>query len=257
VSILAPSTSIAQFDFALAEGESFFQGWTKGDPPVYDPYLSGYSLIKWIKIPVWLTASKITGIGSRFANFAALTEKNFRNFSGISSIDMSPVETQEGHGGSPTAWAGNIQRFQGFSMTHRELSGSPIRSAYSFWVSSIRDPQTNVATYPKSESIEYMNANHTAELLYISTRPDADNNTNSKIIEFACLFTMVMPLRIPLDHLNYQGGGSNDVAEIEMPFTGIPNISPQVDNFAVAELAKGGAFEYYHSGAYAPPGAAT
>ena len=235
MSLLAPYENIASFNWSSAETPAFFRGFTTNDPPVYDPYITGYSLIKWIKVPTWLEQSK-TPVGNRFQGFRSLTEKNFRNFSGISAIEMTPLETQEGHGGSPTAWAGSTTRFQGFSMTHRELSGSPIRSAYSFWVSSIRDPQTNIATYPKNEGISYSAANHTGELLYIATRPDVDNVDKPEIIEFACVFTMVMPLRIPLDHLNYTGGGSQEVVEIEMPFTGIPNISSKVDEYAAQQI---------------------
>jgi enhancing lycopene biosynthesis protein 2 len=69
------------------------------------------------------------------------------------------------------------------------------------------------------------------------TRPDADNTDNSKIIEFACLYTMVMPTRIHLSHLNFTAG-TNDGSELEQQFVGVPHISPAVDDLAIEQIKK-------------------
>ena len=228
MSLKAPSASINVFDNTKAASPTFFQGQFNSDTIVRDPYVSGYSFVKWLNVPAWVIA--------QYPSFAALTEKNLRAFGGLTDIDMNTFAISEGFTNSENMFAGGIQRFQGFTMTHREYSGSPIRNSYTHWVTGVRDPATNIARYPRDNpGTEYTAANHTGELLYVATRPDADNVTNGKIIEFACLFTMVMPLRMHLNHLNFTAG-STEGSELEQQFTGVPNISPAVDDLAVQML---------------------
>ena len=229
MSLKKPSSSINQFNYTAASTSNFFQGQFQSDTIVRDPFVGGYAFIKWLHVPTW--------VEKEYPTFQALTEKNLRNFGGLNDIDMSTFAIQEGFSGSENMFAGGAQMFQGFSMTHREYSGSPIRNSYSHWVSGVRDPVTNIATYPKTYSLEYSAKNHTGELIYIVTRPDADNTSNTSIIEFACLYTMVMPTRMHFSHLNFTAG-TNDGSELEQTFVGIPHISPAVDEIAAAQLSK-------------------
>ena len=229
MSLKKPSSSINQFNYTAASTSNFFQGQFQSDTIVRDPFVGGYAFIKWLHVPTW--------VEKEYPTFQALTEKNLRNFGGLNDIDMSTFAIQEGFSGSENMFAGGAQMFQGFSMTHREYSGSPIRNSYSHWVSGVRDPVTNIATYPKNYSLEYSAKNHTGELIYIVTRPDADNTSNASIIEFACLYTMVMPTRMHFSHLNFTAG-TNDGSELEQSFIGVPHISPAVDELAAAQLAK-------------------
>lgn len=227
MSLKKPSSSINVYDPNKASADTFFHGQFQSKNIVRDPLVSGFAFIKWLKVPTW--------VEKEYPAFRAQTEKNLRAFSGINDIEMSTFAIQEGFTGSENMFAGGAQMFQGFSMTHREYSGSPIRNAYTHWVSGVRDPVTGIARYPKDYQTEYSAANHTGELIYIMTRPDADNVGNSKIIEFACLYTMVMPTKIPLGHLNFTAG-TNDGAEIEEPFIGVPHISPAVDEIAMEQI---------------------
>jgi hypothetical protein len=224
-----PSTNIQRpFGGNSANTQSFFQGQFQSDVIVRDPMVSGYAFIKWLRVPTWVT--------SVYPNFTAITEKNFRSFNGLNDIDMETFAVTEGFSGSENMFAGSARMFQGFSMSHREYSGSPIKNAYGHWVSGIRDPVTNIATYPAEFGLEYTAANHTGELIYIMTRPDANNTANSNIIEFACLYSMVMPTKFPLGHLNFTAGSNDGIEPIEMPFVGVPHISPQIDDMAVTQL---------------------
>lgn len=223
----APNSAINVFDNSKAAVNNFFQGQFQSDVITRDPLVSGYAFIKWLKVPSWVL--------KQYPSFRELTEKNFRAFGGLQDIDLNTFAIQEGFSQSENQFAGGAQMGQGFTLTHREYSGSPIRNSYTHWVSGVRDPVTNISRYPKEYGLEYSAANHTGELLYVMTRPDADNTGNSKIIEFACLYTMVMPTRIHLGHLNFQAG-SNDGAELEQQFIGVPHISPAVDEIAIAEL---------------------
>lgn len=229
MSLVKPSAAIQQFNYSAASTENFFQGQFQSDSIVRDPLVSGFAFIKWLNVPTWIT--------QEYPDFQAMTEKNFRAFSGLNDIDMATIGISEGFSNSENHFAGGAQMFQGFNLTHREYSGSPIRNAYSHWVTGVRDPVTNVATYPKKYEMEYTAKNHTAELIYIMTRPDADNTANSKIVEFACLYTMVMPTRIHLGHLNFTSG-TNEGSELEQPFVGVPHISPEVDQIAIEQLQK-------------------
>jgi hypothetical protein len=229
MSLVKPSSNINPFNYSSASTPGFFQGQFQSDTIVRDPLVSGYAFIKWLHVPDWVT--------KEYPDFAALTEKNFRALSGINDIEMNTFAINEGFSQSEVMFAGGSQMFQGFSMTHREYSGSPIRNSYSHWVTGVRDPVTNVATYPKKYGVEYSAKNHTGELIYIMTRPDADNTDNGKIVEFACLYTMVMPTKVALSHLNFTAG-TNEGTEIEMPFIGVPHIAPAVDDLAIEQLKK-------------------
>lgn len=84
--------------------------------------------------------------------------------------------------------------------------------------------------------MEYAAANHTGELMYIVTRPDANNVTKHNI-EFAAYYTNVIPKTIPLGHFNFTEG-THDLAQLSIEFSGTMNISPAVDNMAEQLLTK-------------------
>jgi hypothetical protein len=239
MSLINSNEGIMQMDKNFGSDKGFFQGQFQSDTIVRDPLVSGFAFIKWLNTPEWVT--------KEYAAFKAMTEKNLRAFSGINDIEMNTFAIQEGFTGSENMFAGGAQMFQGFSMTHREYSGSPIRNAYTHWVTGVRDPVTGIATYPKKYGKEYSAANHTGELLYVMTRPDVDNTGNAKVIEFACLYTMVMPTKVPLGHLNFTAG-SNDGTEIEMSFVGVPHIGKAVNDLAIAQLKSSERYEFMNAG---------
>lgn len=206
-----------------AKNESFFTGSTQTDNHPVDPLVTGFAFWKWTKIPSW--------VEQEYKNFRALSEKNLRAFTGMDDLELATIGVQAGFTPNETMAAAGITKPQGFSMTHKEWSGSPMRNVYTHWVSGIRDPETGVATYPKAYGIEYGARNHTGEGIYIMTRPDADNVENGHIIEYAQYFTNVMPTKLPLGHLNYTAG-TQENPEIEMTFTGNRHTGAKVDEFA-------------------------
>lgn len=229
-----PSNAINVYGSTAVQGDpaqaNFFNGGFGTTEIQRDPLLTGYAFIAWLKLPTWVTRE--------YPSFKETYEKNFRAFSGMQDIDMNTVSVTEGFSASENQFAGSAQNFQGFSLTAREYSGSPIRNSITHWVTGIRDPRTNIARYPRQYNMEYSARNHTGELIYIVTRPDADNTaSNGKNIEFACLWTMVMPTRAPFSHLNFTAG-TNDNPELELPFTGVPIINKAVDDLAVQVLKR-------------------
>jgi hypothetical protein len=216
--------------FAGDNADKNFYGAFHASPVTRDPKITGYAFIKWLRVPSWVL--------QEYPSFENMTERNLRAFTGLTDIDLTTTSIQEGFSASEIQFAGGVANFQGFSVTHREWQGSPIKNMYTHWVSGIRDPLTNVATYPKRYSQAYSAANHTGELLYITTTPDADNyGAGGQIIESATLYLMAMPTRMPLGGDNFTAG-SNDVVETEIPFTGVPIYGAEVNKLAVSILPK-------------------
>ena len=213
MSILPPQGSQynneGQNNTEVAKSPEFFTGTYNAKEIPVDPFVSGYAFIKWVRIPPWVT--------ERFPGFQEITEKNFRTFTGLDDLEVTALSVQGGFTASEVNFAGSITKPDGFTMSHNEFSGLPITRSYTYWVSSIRDPETGVATYPANHGLEYSARNHTGELFYIVTRPDANNRDNTAIIEFAAYYTNVLPTRMPMSFLNYTAG-TNEAAPIEMSF---------------------------------------
>lgn len=225
--MILPGNSIRVYDSKIAKDKSFFTGHMNLQKLQFDPFVGGYAFIIWVKVPKWLEET--------FPGFVAMTQKNFKSFDGISDIDLGTDDYHFGFNSNAYGVATSISKGNTeFTLKHQEYSGSPIKNMYQFWVSSIRDPRTDIATYPTMFGCEYSAKNHTGELLYIVTRPDV-NNVSKKNIEFAAYYTNVFPTKIPLGHLNYSEG-DHALVEIDIPFKGNMNIGPKIDAFAAKKL---------------------
>ena len=64
-------------------------------------------------------------------------------------------------------------------------------------------------------------------------------------IEFACLFTHVMPTKILLNHFNFESG-SHDLAEGEQEFKGYLNIGQAVEKFAADQMSASKVYKFYN-----------
>jgi len=227
--LIPSSTSNKVFGFETTKQENFFKGSMNYKDLQWDPYVSGYSFIVWTKIPKWIESQFGEG------NVQAFMQKNFHSFSQISSIELQTAMQSHGFTANESAFATTIQKGNTeFTLKLQEFSGSPVRNLFSFWVSGIRDPESGIATYPKMFGMDYAAKNHTGELLYIVTRPDA-NNVGRPIVEFACYYDAVFPVSIPMDHLNYEKG-SHDGQELDIQFKGVFHTSPDVNDLALEKL---------------------
>lgn len=208
---------------------NFFKGTNNLQTLDFDPFITGYAFIMWTFIPAW--------VARVYPGFATFTQQNFQSFGGLQDLDLATGTHQQGFAANEYHVATNLQKQNtDFTIKHAEFSGSPVRNMYSFWVTGIRDPETGIATYPRMFGVDYAARNHTAELLYVVTRPDA-NNTAMNNIEFAAYYTNVMPTKVSLSHLNFDLG-SHDPTQIEIPFKGTLHMSPQVDSYAKIRLAQ-------------------
>jgi len=232
------------WDGSLAKGSNpdFWHGSTTGHSTPADPLVNGYAFIRWVKIPSW--------VREEYEQFADLFEKNFKSFSGLENFTLENGEMGSGFSSNAADFATTIgAKPKQFSIAHNEFSGSPMRAAYAHWVSGIRDPETNVSTYPKKYGIEYSDSNHTGEFVYIVTRPDADN-VDANIIEFAAYFTHAKPTVIPNDYYNYSTG-THELGEFEQPFSARMHISSTVDEYA-ASLLRSRPTNFKHAGDFDP-----
>jgi hypothetical protein len=197
----------------------------------YDPFISGYAFIIWTKMPAFMVRAD----KEMADKFRALTERNFKSFSGIGNINLQVDDLTAGFAGNAYGVVTNIQKENtSFSLTHYEITGSPVRQVYSYWVSGIRDMETGLATYHgliASGAMEYSQKNHTGELLYVVTDPSGGVHENGGGIEFACYYTNVVPTSIPQDHLAYTAG-DHGIHEITMEFRGNFHMGANVNELA-------------------------
>ena len=205
---------------------NFFTGSLQTGQNSFDPYVSGYAFIIWLKTPSWLPNGDV---------FKQYSQKNFKSFQGHQNIDLETEGTKMGFTQNETHYTKGIgAKSAEFTIKYQAHSGAPMTPCYNSWVSGIRDPKTGISTYPKQYGLEYHSNNHTGTLLYVVTRPDADN-FGGRNIEFASLWTHVQPKRINLEHYNYEQG-SHDFFDLDQPFSGYMSIGQQVEKFAASHI---------------------
>lgn len=210
--------------------DNFWVGAFNSDWLYFDPLLVGYAFIIWTRLPKLITET--------YPQFANLTQKNFAGFDGMADIELTTAGVTEGYTTNEYHVAQSLgAKPAQFTLRHLEYSGNPVKNMYQHWVTCIRDPRTGIATYPKQYDQDYRAFNHTGELMYIVTRPDANNFDGKQIIEFAAYWTAVMPKKIPLGHFNYTKGTQNVPIELDIPFAGVVHIGKNVDDAAQDLLA--------------------
>lgn len=226
MTILTRNTALASHDASPAT-TNFFTGSVNTGKNSFDPYVSGYAFIVWLKVPSWLPNPDV---------FKQFSQKNFKSFGGLQNIELETEGVRQGFTANETHYTKGVgNKPSEFTLKYQEHSGSPLTKEYNGWVSGIRDPKTGIAVYPKQFGVEYHSDNHTGTLLYVVTRPDADN-FGGKNIEFASLWTHVQPKRINLEHFNFESG-SHDFSELEQPFSAYMNIGSEVEKFATDYVA--------------------
>ena len=244
---LTPGSKVADQRGVDSTKENFFGGYLQSSNNSYDPYVSGYSFIIWLKVPTWLRGAE----SDKDANvFKHLSQKNFKSFSGHSNIELETEGIKMGFTQNETHYTKGIGAKPGeFTLKYQEHSGRPLTAFYNNWVSGIRDPKTGTATYPKQIGKPYHSKHHTATLLYVTTRPDADNYDQNPI-EFASLWTHVQPKRINIEQYNYDQG-DHSFFDLDQTFTGYMNIGRAVEELAVEIYNNKSTYNFYNESDFA------
>ena len=221
-----------------AAKDNFFAGTWDMDQTnldAYNPFVQGYAYWIWTKLPKFFSEEMAK-------KFKAMTEKNFKSFSGLSNITMDTDSVTGGFAGNTYDVATNLKKPDGsFTLKHQEYMGSPIRKLYEYWIYGIRDIETGLATYHgkiANGTLQYSIANHSAEGIYIVTDPSGAlgaQSANGNPIEYACYYTNIVPTDIPQDHLNYSAG-DHGLTEIDIPFKGVWHRSEKVNTLAKSLL---------------------
>lgn len=235
-------------NFDLENNKEWFDGQLNQLSPIaVQPLISGYAFIKWLKVPKWVT--------DQHKYFTQLTEKNLVSFEGNEDISLETVGMTQGFSKTESAFAGGMAAIGNtFTMNHNEYSGSPVAKAYGFWTASVRDPRTNIAIYPSygvGDEYKYNIKNHTGTLLYVKTRPDFNSSAGAggvgtldpESIEYASLYTYVMPTKILLAHQNYEAGTNDKAGPLSMEFTGKKLIGDKINELALSYLQ---GIDYYN-----------
>lgn len=220
-------SNVLIYNTDLATNPQFFNGSFNTMELDFDPLINGFSFFKWTVVPKWVITA--------FPGFKDMTEKNFLEGFSISDIELETEAITWGFSGNEYNVAKTIKKGNTeFNIKHREFSGSPIRNAYQFWISGMRDPEIGIATYCRVANCDYAAKNHTGEIVYMVTRPDA-NNVDRNNLEFACYWTAVFPTKIQLNQFAFTHG-DHSLSEYEQSFKGCFHMSNKIDTFAKTVL---------------------
>jgi len=201
----------------------------------YDPLKTGYARIFFTKMPPFMK----TIVPEKTKQFKHLLEYGFVGVDGLQNITLEFEQVGGGYAGRqfeiPT-----VAKDETNSLTVKvyEMAGSPVRDYVDMWISGISDPYTGLGHYHgaldiANAGLSYSQVNHSAEAFYVETDPTG----RSTGIEYACLLTNLVPKVVKLDHFNYEAG-NHPIVQTDIEFTATKYQSPQINDIAVALIAK-------------------
>ena len=177
----------------------------------YDPLITGYGRLFMVRKPAVLT----TLIGSQFKKFKHILEYGNTGVQGLNDVTVDFEQISGGYAGRSFEIPKVAKDDQNtFTVTVFELSGSPIREVLHTWINVVTDIQSGFAHYGgliASGDLDYSQANHTAEFIYVVT-----DRTGMKV-EYACMYANCFPGGYKNSQFNYQQGEHNYV-ETEIEF---------------------------------------
>jgi hypothetical protein len=201
----------------------------------YSPLKTGYARVFLVKMPTFM--NKV--LPNHTKNFKHLVEYGFVGVDGIQNTTLNFEQVTGGYAGRQFDVATVAQdETNEITLKLYEFAGSPVREYMDMWISGISDPHTGIATYhgaieAATDPVEYSQANHTMEAIYVQTDPTG----RSTGIEYACMFANMMPKQVKKDHFNYEAG-THSLVQVDLPFTAVKYESPQINSVAKALIEK-------------------
>lgn len=178
----------------------------------YDPLITGYGRLFMVRSP--MTMTKL--LPSKFKKFKHVLEYGNTKVEGLGDVSVDFQSFTGGYVGKSFEIPGVAKDdTSSFSVTCYEMSGSPIREMLHSWINTTSDIQTGLTHYGgliASGNLEYSQANHTAEFIYVVT-----DRTGMKV-EYACLLANCFPKGYKNDQFNYSSGEHN-LVETTIEFT--------------------------------------
>ena len=177
----------------------------------YDPLITGYGRLFMVRKPEVLTRL----IDDKFKKFKHILEYGNTGVQGLNDVTVDFEQISGGYAGRSFEIPKLAKDDQNtFTVTVFELSGSPIREVLHTWINVVTDIQTGFAHYGgliASGTLDYSQANHTAEFIYVVT-----DRTGMRV-EYACMYANCFPGGYKNSQFNYQQGEHNYV-ETEIEF---------------------------------------
>lgn len=206
---------------------------TRASLEQYDPLRTGYGRLFMIRQPKFLNNEKY-GDTAKMKRFKHILEYANIGVSGNNNITMNFNQMQGGYTNRQMD-VPNIATDDSNEFTVRvyEFSGSPVREVIQMWINGMADIQSGFAHYNGAvmDGVEYSQANHTAEFIYVVTDPSGTK------VEYAALFANCMPKEIKLDHFNYDSG-QHDLVQMDVAFTCTRYMSPVINDVASRLIKK-------------------
>lgn len=166
----------------------------------YDPLKTGYGRLFMVRQPVFLQKN----IPDKLKKFKHILEYGNTAVQGINDVSVQFASITGGYVGKsfeiPTVATDDTNSF---TVTCYEFSGSPIREVLHTWINGTTDLLTGLTHYNGDSEHEKLQANQTAEFIYVSTDNTGEN------VEYACLFANCFPRSVKNDQFNYTSGEHN------------------------------------------------
>ncbi len=221
-------------EFQTQKGKIFNSG-IGGLKKVADPYITGYSFIKFY--PGDLLVDEIGLPESNL--FFELMEKSFKEVSGFPRQELGTTAINGGFTQNEHMYPSEIgKNITEISLRFQEFTGSPYTREFRKWVSAIRDPETGLYQLSKY-GLKY----YSVSMLYINTSPgigSKDDDARANSVEFAAWMTSMYPKAIDYDKYNYSAG-DHATNELEQPFA---------CNMHVSQSALDAARDYVRDGTF-------
>lgn len=194
----------------------------------YSPLKTGYSRIFITKLPVFM--EKVYGDLSR--NFRHMLEYCFTGIDGIQNLSLEFEQIVGGYVGQGFDVA-TVAKDDTNEVTIKlyEFNGSPVREYLDLWINGISDRLTGLCHYngafELNPPVPYNQANHTMEAIYVST----DATGRAAGVEYACMFTNMMPKQSKRDHFNFEAG-QHQIVQMDVTFSTVKYESVQINAIA-------------------------
>jgi len=211
-------------------------GGTKG---IADPYISGYSFIKFYGVANLLSQIEYLygqAYKDEYEKFFTLMERTVKEVQGLNDLDLGTAGIQGGFTANehhyPTEISKNVNDI---TLKFQELSGGIYNTKFESWVTGIRDPETGLYMFK-----DYGLKHYSVEMLYVNTSPavgTADDKARANSLENAFYFTCMFPTRVFYGHHNYSSGSHDANTEIDQPFKCNIHYGKGVKEFAKKYLA--------------------
>lgn len=205
----------------------------------YSPLKTGYARLFITKVPKFMELQ----FPELTKNFRHMLEYCFTAVDGIQNLTMEFEPVTGGYVGQGFDVA-TVSKDETNEITVRlyEFNGSPVREYLDLWITGMADRNTGLchyhgalddATANGGKGIEFNQANHTMEAIYVNT----DATGRAVGIEYACMIANMMPKQSRRDQFNFEAG-QHQVVQMDVTFTAVKYESIQINAIAAKLLEK-------------------